>query len=282
MKIILISGLSGSGKTVALNYLEDNGYCCTDNLPAPLLNELPDLHARSGRTEPLGISIDIRSRPDIAALLDTIAKLRSNGHQIDILFLEASDAALMRRFAETRRRHPLSGPSLTLPESLQQERNHLASLRETAYCIDTSTLNSRQLHNHLAQWLPIEKNTLLLSIESFGFKYGAPNADFVFDVRSLPNPFYRSDLRPLNGNDTPIRDFFAQFPDAQNTATDIETFLRRRLPSIRSAGRSYITIAIGCTGGQHRSVYIAAELAKRLQTDWRILLRHRQLNQPAS
>ncbi len=281
MKIILISGLSGSGKTIALNLLEDNGFFCIDNLPLELLPELIQLHSHpSQNNNPLAISIDIRSNLNTHTARETLIALRRAGHQVSILFLEASDAVLLRRFSETRRSHPLARNHITLPESLRREREWLAPLREHAYCIDTSQLTAQQLRQLVAQWIGIDHNRLLVSIVSFGFKHSAPlPADFVFDVRSLPNPYYDPSLRPYNGKDQPIQAFLAAQPLVNEMISDIHRFLTRWLPRIRQENRSYVTIAIGCTGGQHRSVYIAEQLAKQLAHDYQTLVFHRQLSQ---
>ena len=280
MKIILISGLSGSGKTIALNLLEDKGFFCIDNLPLELLPELIQLHSQQRQdNNQLAISIDIRSNLNTHTARETLIALRRAGHQVSILFLEASEAVLLRRFSETRRSHPLLSSHTTLPESLRYEREWLAPLREHAYCIDTSQLTAQQLRQLVAQWIGIDHNRLLVSIVSFGFKHSAPPpADFVFDVRSLPNPYYDPILRPYNGKEQPIQDYLAAQPLVGEMLHDIYHFLHRWLPRIRQENRSYVTIGIGCTGGQHRSVYLAEQLAKKLAHEYQILVRHRQLN----
>lgn len=281
MKIVLISGLSGSGKTVALNLLEDSGFYCVDNLPLVLLPELVQLHEKGSlKTSKLGISIDVRSNLDIEAAQRMIADLRATGHEVEILFLEATEEVLLRRFSETRRSHPLSREYETLPESLQREREWLLPLRNLAYCVDTSKLNAQQLRRTVGQWLGVSRDALLVGIESFGFKHGAMlNADFVFDVRSLPNPYYDPALRPFNGKDKPIQDYLSQQPLVNEMIDDIEHFLCRWLPRMQDESRSYVTVGIGCTGGQHRSVYIAEQLGKRLGAQFQVLVRHRQLNE---
>lgn len=282
MKIVLISGLSGSGKTVALNLLEDSGFYCVDNLPLSLLPDLVALHEdkSSLKTNQLGVSVDVRSHINTDAAREMIAKLRDAGHQVEILFLEASEDVLLRRFSETRRSHPLAKEHSTLLESLQRERDWLRPLRDLAYCVDTSKLNAQQLRRMVSQWLGVSRDALLISIESFGFKYGAMlNADFVFDVRSLPNPYYDPVLRPFNGKDKPIQDFLAAQDLVDEMIGDIERFLRNWLPRIQDESRSYVTVGIGCTGGQHRSVYIAEQLGMRLSDAFQVLVRHRQLGE---
>ena len=277
MKIILISGLSGSGKSVALKQLEDLGYYCVDNLPMDLLPALVARHIDRQDEAKLGVSVDIRSRIDIAQAQMQIQYLRDEGHQVEVLFVEAEESVLVRRFSETRRGHPLSGQNMTLLESLQKERQWLFPLRDLAYCIDTSKMNAQQLRYAVQQWLHIEHRGLLVILESFGFKYGAPsNADFMFDMRSLPNPYYDPDLRPYTGMDQPIQDYLDKQPLAQEMLHDISTFLEHWLPRMQQESRSYVTIAIGCTGGQHRSVYMVEKLAKLLQGRYELLVRHRQ------
>lgn len=278
MKIVLISGLSGSGKSVALKLLEDLGYYCVDNLPMKLLPGLIQYHLDNSEITQLGISVDIRSRIDINEAEEQIKLLRQQGYDVEVLFLEADEGVLIRRFSETRRSHPLSGQTLTLLESLQQERAWLFPLRELAYCIDTSKMNAQQLRYSVQQWLKQERKGLLVILESFGFKYGVPtNVDFLFDMRSLPNPYYDTELRPFNGLDKPIQDYLDQQPAAQEMINDISNFMNRWLPQMQVESRSYVTIGIGCTGGQHRSVYVVEQLAERLKGRYELLVRHRQL-----
>lgn len=280
MKTVLISGLSGAGKSVALAVLEDNGWFCVDNLPLPLLNDLVALHRNDGSAK-LAVSIDIRSKPDAAALRQSIRTLREQGHQVELLFLEADEAILLRRFSETRRRHPLSGSLNTLSENIICEREQMWPLRESAYCIDTSQLQPRQLARRIEAWLNLPQSTLLVSIESFGFKYGAtPHTDFVFDVRSLPNPYYDPQLRPHNGKDAVIQNYLSAQPPVQEMLEDLEHFIGRRLPHLYSENRRYLSIAVGCTGGQHRSVYIVEQLAARLRRHEavQVIVRHNQID----
>lgn len=279
MKIVLISGLSGSGKSVALKLLEDLGYYCVDNMPLEILPELVKYPLERGAEEHLGISVDIRSRISMQKTQNQIALLRELGHEVQLLFLEAAEDVLMRRFSETRRSHPLAGKQLTLMESVRQERDWLFPLRDLAYCIDTSKMNAQQLRYTVLQWLDVQSEGMLVIIESFGFKYGVPtNVDFVFDMRSLPNPYYDPELRPFNGMDKPIQDYLDQQPLAQEMLEDIDHFMNRWLPRMEVESRSYVTIGLGCTGGQHRSVYITERLADRLRSKkYHVLIRHRQL-----
>ena len=278
MKIVLISGLSGSGKSVALKLLEDLGYYCVDNMPLEMLPELVTFHLERGGEEHLGISVDIRSSISLQQTKSQIELLRGLGHEVDLLFLEAAEDVLMRRFSETRRSHPLAGKQLTLLESLRQERDWLFPLRDLAYCIDTSKMNAQQLRYSVLQWLDVHNEGMLVIIESFGFKYGVPtNVDFVFDMRSLPNPYYDPELRPFNGMDKPIQEYLDQQPLAQELLDDIEHFMSRWLPRMAVESRSYVTIGLGCTGGQHPPVYMTERLAERLRGKYHVLIRQRQL-----
>lgn len=279
MKIVLVSGLSGSGKSVALKQLEDLGYYCVDNLPLELLPSLVIYHISCGEITRLAVSVDVRSKIDIELTEKTVNNLRQEGHQVEVMFIEAEESVLVRRFSETRRGHPLSNDhnNLTLLESLRKERVWLSPLRELAYCIDTSKMNAQQLRYTVRQWANIDRQGLLVVLESFGFKYGVPNnVDFIFDMRSLPNPYYNLELRPFNGMDKEIQDYLDQQPLAQEMVDDIQRFLVHWLPRMRQESRSYVTIGIGCTGGQHRSVYVVERLAQRLQSDYEVLVRHRQ------
>lgn len=281
MKIVLISGLSGSGKSIALRLLEDVGFMCVDNLPVEMLPDLVDHYRQGGQTDRLGVSVDIRSRFRLQDLQRFVADLRAQGHTLDILFLTADERVLLRRFSETRRSHPLAHEYQTLLESLAHERRYLQPVQEVAYVLDTSLLSAQQLRQCVQQWLGLPQAALRVVLESFGFKYGAPvSLDFVFDVRFLPNPFYDPALRPFSGLDQPIQDFFAAQPRMAQMVDDIGGFLQRWLPQMQAESRSYVNIGIGCTGGQHRSVYIVEALAQRL-SGYCVLVRHRQLNRAA-
>lgn len=278
MKIVLISGLSGSGKSVALRQMEDSGYFCVDNLPLEMLPALVSYHIERADETELAVSVDVRSGIDIAQAREQIAYLRGLGHRVEVLFVEAEEGMLVRRFSETRRGHPLSNQDMTLLESLKKEREWLFPLKEIAYCIDTSQMNAQQLRQAVRQWLKVERTGLLVILESFGFKYGVPaNADFMFDMRSLPNPYYDLELRAFTGTDRPVRDYLDGQPLVQEMVDDIERFVTHWLPRLEDESRSYVTVAIGCTGGQHRSVYVVEELAGRLQGRYELLIRHRQM-----
>lgn len=294
MRIILITGISGSGKSVALNVLEDAGYYCVDNLPAQFLPELASYLAGQGYTH-LGVATDIRSRESLARLPDTVRRLAAE-HQVQVLFLTANTDALVQRYSETRRRHPLSGrvadtPALpgsadtdaapndtSLIEAIEMERELLSPLAESAHRIDTSNVRTNTLRSWIKELIRGESQQLTLLFESFGFKHGVPSdADMVFDVRSLPNPYYDLALRPLTGRDVPVIDFLQSQPMVLAMAEDIRAYVEKWLPSFIADNRSYLTVAIGCTGGQHRSVFIAERLANYFRAHGNVLVRHREL-----
>src|ERR1700687_2324615 len=272
MRIVLITGISGSGKSVALNALEDAGYYCVDNLPPRFLPALAHYLAGGGQ-ERLAVAIDARS----SALLDEmpgIIRDLSSEHDVRVLFLNASTQALIQRFSETRRRHPLSGSPAhdadvglltSLEEAIERERELVANLAEFGHQIDTSNLRANVLRAWVKRFIEQETAGLTLMFESFGFKRGVPlDADFVFDVRALPNPYYDHRLRPLTGRDQAVIEYLDALPIVHEMIGDIHAFVLKWLPRFREDNRSYLTVAIGCTGGQHRSVFIADTLAARL------------------
>src|SRR5487761_2157173 len=260
MQLVLISGLSGSGKSVALNVLEDSGYYCVDNLPVALVVPLLESLSGSGH-EHVALSMDARSGASVRELPQTVAALKKKGVDVRLLFLEAKDETLIKRFSETRRRHPLSQGGLTVAESIARERELLDDIGEFGHHVDTSELSPNTLRSWIKNLVEADRSRLTLLFESFGYKQGIPlDADFVFDVRCLPNPYYDQSLRPLTGRDAPVIDFLEGTPAAQQMYSDICSFVERWLPSFISDNRSYLTIAIGCTGGQHRSVYISEKL----------------------
>ncbi len=291
MNLVLVSGLSGSGKSVALRHLEDMGYYCVDNLPANLLEPLIS-EMRATTYPKLAISIDARSSADFEKLHEHIIEMRTQGREVHSVFLTASDIALIQRFSETRRRHPLSREITvqdtdqtdnTLKDSIALERTRLMPLISVSAVIDTSTLKARQLQHYLQEILQLTNVGLTVLFQSFGFKHGLPvDADFVFDARCLPNPYYDVALRPLTGLDAPVQAFLQAQSDTGMLIDDIEQFIQRWLPKFEQDDRSYLTVAIGCTGGQHRSVYIAQTLAQRmvqsgLRQKNQVLVRHRGL-----
>ncbi|KMN36925.1 MULTISPECIES: RNase adapter RapZ [unclassified Chromobacterium] len=276
MRLILISGLSGSGKSVALRALEDAGFYCVDNLPATMLHEAMSLYADYGY-EQIAISVDTRSGPSLGALPAEMEKLKAQGVDVRLLFLEATAATLVKRFSETRRRHPLSGADVTVEESIGLEQEMLAEIMELGTRIDTSELSANALRSWVRELVDADSSRLTLIFESFGFKHGLPqDADFVFDVRCLPNPYYDPQLRPFTGRDQPIIDFFQHTPAVQQMVTDIQQMVAKWLPCFSMENRSYLTIAVGCTGGQHRSVYIIEQLSRLFAAE-QVLVRHRQL-----
>ncbi|HYN11445.1 MAG TPA: RNase adapter RapZ [Burkholderiales bacterium] len=276
MQLILVSGLSGSGKTIALHVLEDGGYYCVDNLPANLLLEVVDFLAEAGHDR-VAVSIDARSAA-LAALPEHLARLRSRGFDCRVLYLEANAPALLRRFSETRRRHPLSGQGLTLPEAIERERAMLAGVAALGQRIDTSELQPRVLQNWIRDILGIGAGTLTLLFESFAYRDGIPlDADWVLDARMLANPHYDPQLRPFTGRDEPVMDYLGRDEAVQRWLEDMRAMLARWLPEILRENRSYVSVAIGCTGGRHRSVYLAEQLAQAFRADWRVLVRHRGL-----
>ena len=276
MQIVLISGLSGSGKSIALNVLEDSSYFVVDNLPATLLPQLVS-HLRSVGYARVAVAVDVRSGVSIAALPAQVRALRDIVDDLRFIFLEARDDALIARFSETRRRHPLAEEGVSLEEAIRRERDALAEIAELGHRIDTSDLHPNTLRAWVKDFIQIEASEgLTLMFQSFGFKYGIPlDADLVFDVRCLPNPHYDLNLRPLTGRDQPVIDFLRRIPEVGRMAEDIRTFVANWLPAYVRDNRSYLTVAIGCTGGQHRSVYLAEWLARKFEDRVRVIVRHR-------
>jgi len=287
MRIVLITGISGSGKSVALHVLEDAGYFCVDNLPPALLCDLVDTRIREGASV-LAVATDARSADSLATLRTDIDRLRDDGHDVKVFFLTASNEALITRFSETRRSHPLShrllpgrNPTdrMTLSECIAVEREMLSDVQEIAHVIDTSQLSSNKLRRWIKGLVDIERSPLTLLFQSFAFKHGLPlDADLVFDVRMLPNPHYDATLRPLTGRDDPVIEFLASYDEVAEMLADIRGFVEKWLPSFKVDNRSYLTVAIGCTGGQHRSVYIAEQLARHFRPSEQVVCRHRQLD----
>lgn len=276
MQLVLVSGLSGSGKSIALNVLEDAGYYCVDNLPATLLLETVDWLAESGQ-ERVAVSIDARSGA-LPALPEHLSRLAERGVDCRVLYLEANAETLLRRFSETRRRHPLAGTGLTLPEAIERERSLLARVAPLGQRIDTSDLQPRVLQNWIRDLLAIGAGTLTLVFESFSYRDGLPlDADWVLDARMIANPHYDPQLRPYTGRDAPVAEFLSRDASAQRWLADVRQLLERWLPEIVRENRSTVCVAIGCTGGRHRSVYLAEQLASAFRGGWRVLLRHRQL-----
>ena len=277
MQITLITGLSGSGKSVALHVLEDHGLYCVDNLPVSVLPPLvADLQAQ-GQPR-VAIGIDVRSGDTLASLPAEVARLKDAAHDVRVVYLEANDDTLVARFSETRRRHPLSDGSRTLEECIAREREILESVGELGHRIDTSRLSANALRQRVLEVIGMEGSQLTLLFESFAFKHGLPrDADLVFDVRCLPNPHYDPRLRPLTGRDPEVVAFLDAEPEAVRMLAHIRGFVADWLPSYVRDNRSYLTVAVGCTGGQHRSVYLVEQLARAFAADLRVLKRHREL-----
>ena len=278
MEMILISGLSGSGKSVALNLLEDSGYYCVDNLPVDMLAVLVGILQQED-TSKVAVAIDARSGQGIAQLPQKLELLRQQGVRLTVLFLQANDETLLKRYSETRRRHPLGEAGQTLDEAIRAERRLLDPVSDLGHRIDTSSLKANGLRDWVRQFIVAEPgNGLTLMFESFGFKHGIPlDADLVFDVRCLPNPHYDPALRPLTGKDAPVAEFLEGEAEVREMREDIARFVGKWLPSYIRDNRNYLTVAIGCTGGQHRSVFIAEWLARHFADQARVLVRHRTL-----
>jgi UPF0042 nucleotide-binding protein len=320
VQLFLISGLSGSGKSIALKVLEDSGYYCVDNLPADLLAALVEHLQRAGYRN-IAVSIDVRSANSVQRLPPLLAQIKqqgvdgitrfaqasgagmppphllpqsagyaSNVSKVDVhvLFLDAQTDTLVKRFSETRRLHPLSDATLlthdktarTLPECVSYERELLTEISDIAHHIDTTELNANALRAWIKQFIKLDRARLTLLFQSFGYKHGIPlDADLVFDVRCLPNPHYNPELQPLTGRDPAVIEFLENTPSAQDMFGDIRDFVERWLPSFVADNRNYLTVAIGCTGGQHRSVYLAEKLARHFEHQQQVLVRHRELTQ---
>ncbi|HEX5047907.1 MAG TPA: RNase adapter RapZ [Gammaproteobacteria bacterium] len=274
MRLIIVSGLSGSGKSVALHVLEDLGFYCIDNIPVALLHSFVDeiLPRRDAAFEKVGLGLDARNRPsDIADIPALIAKLRGDGVECDIIFLKADDQTLLSRFSETRRKHPLTDRDTSLAEAIAKERELLGPVINSAeLVIDTTGMTVYELREQIRERVGLRApGTLSILIESFGYKHGLPaSADFVFDVRCLPNPYWEPTLRPLNGKDYPVRRFLDEQPVVQEMVDAIVKFLEEWIPRYQDFQRSYLTVAIGCTGGMHRSVYVAEAVARRLSATY--------------
>jgi UPF0042 nucleotide-binding protein len=283
MRIVLVTGMSGSGKSVAIRLLEDAGYYCIDNLPARFVRDVCALLESTDHSN-VALSVDSRSEASLDDVPGIIAALRDAGHDVRVLFLTASNTALVQRFSETRRRHPMSlrvrpeGAEATLTESIERERELLAPLVEVGHVIDTSDLHPNTLRQWVREFTGTPPSALVLAFESFAFKQGVPvAADFVFDVRNLPNPHYDPRLRLLTGRDAAVITYLERIAEATAMLDDIAGFIGKWLPSFVADNRHYLTVAIGCTGGRHRSVYMVEQLARRFARHDGVLVRHRAL-----
>jgi RNase adapter protein RapZ len=283
LEVILITGMSGSGKSVALHALEDAGFYCVDNLPPELLASFIELE-KQHKVERVAIAIDVRSATSLPLVPRQLAQLREEGIRVKTIFLDANTETLVHRFSETRRNHPLSSSQTNdqrraLTDAIEMERELLAQLREDSHVIDSSLIRSTQLQSYIKQLITTPATQLTLVFESFGFKRGIPlDADYVFDVRMLPNPHYEPLLRPLTGRDAPVAEFLKAQSDVLTMLKQIQDFVAHWLPALAKDHRSYVTVAIGCTGGQHRSVFLAEELAKHFAAHYNTLRRHREMD----
>jgi len=282
LQLVLITGMSGSGKSVALAALEDAGFYCVDNLPPELLEAFVNLQ-KGARNQKVAVAIDVRSATALPGLPARLENLVNSGVNMTSLFLDATDDTLVRRFSETRRGHPLSTQGSTqddhgLLEAIRLERDLLAELRERALVVDTSLLRPARLLSQIKEMVDNAQQGMTLVFESFAFKRGIPmDADYVFDVRMLPNPHYDPVLRQLTGRDQAVIDFLADLAEVQTMCTHITAFLEHWLPQLLKDHRSYVTVAIGCTGGQHRSVYLVETLTHAFSKRWQAKSRHREL-----
>jgi len=281
LRVVLITGISGSGKSVALRMLEDASFTCVDNLPVRFLAEFIAISRDEG-IERVAIAIDARSPGQLAELPDVITALRAMGTSLRAVFLDADNETLVQRYSESRRRHPLTdrlqrgGKAPSLNDCIALERELLAPMRDQEHVIDTSDLTPGQLRAWIQDLIQADRPALVLTFESFAYKRGVPrDADLVFDVRCLPNPYYDRDLRPLTGRDAPVAVWLAEYEIVGQMIDDITDYLHRWLPQYTLDTRNYLTVAIGCTGGQHRSVYVVEQLALRFADHKPLLVRHR-------
>ena len=288
LELVLITGMSGSGKSVALHALEDAGYYCVDNLPPPLLLDFIALQTGE-RSARVAIAMDVRSAKGLPLVPTQLDKLRAQGIGIKTLFLDANTDTLVRRYSETRRKHPLSQTDTqpgderrALADAIELERSLLADIRAHSYVIDSSMIRSAQLQAHVKSLITAPVAQLTLVFQSFSFKRGVPSdADFVFDVRMLPNPHYEAQLRVLTGRDAPVAAFLRTQPEVLRMEQQISDFLDSWMGTLVLDHRSYVTVAIGCTGGQHRSVYLVEQLVAHFAPHWVTLKRHRELQREA-
>ena len=288
LELVLITGMSGSGKSVALHALEDAGYYCVDNLPPPLLMDFIALQSGEYSTR-VAIAMDVRSAKGLPLVPAQLDKLRAQGIGVKTLFLDANTDTLVRRYSETRRKHPLSQTDTqpgderrALADAIELERSLLADIRAHSYVIDSSMIRSAQLQAHVKSLITAPVAQLTLVFQSFSFKRGVPSdADFVFDVRMLPNPHYEAQLRVLTGRDAPVAAFLRTQPEVLRMEQQISDFLDGWMGALVLDHRSYVTVAIGCTGGQHRSVYLVEQLAAHFAPHWVTLKRHRELQRQA-
>jgi RNase adapter protein RapZ len=277
MKLFIFTGLSGSGKSVALRTLEDLGFYCIDNLPIQLLDACIETLMKQGYSN-VAISLDIRNPSFLGVLPEEVRNVSNQGVEVKIVFLDASNETLLRRYSETRRPHPLSNDKTTLVESIEAERKLLESLKINATHIDTSRLTPQQLKNQVRGLIENKHYQLQLILQSFGFKHGIPlDTDFTFDVRCLPNPFYEDELKQLSGIDSRVAEYLNRSANTLKMIDDIHQLISRWLPLFIDEGRVTLSVSVGCTGGQHRSVYVVEQLENKFKQNYGTLMRHRDL-----
>ncbi len=276
MLIVMVTGLSGAGKSTALRALEDIQFYCVDNLPLPLVPGLVELMAPLGIGE-VALSVDARQHMFLGSYRDIVISLRADGHRVDVLFLEAPDDVLLRRYSETRRRHPLSGDELS--DGIHRDRESLALLREDAVVVNSGPLNVHELKAIIQERYGRTAGTLAVTLQSFGYKHGVPaDSDLVFDVRFLPNPYFVGELSAGDGREPKVAEFVLGSALGAQLVGELERFLRFTLPNFAREGKLYLTVAVGCTGGRHRSVAVVEELYRRLGGEWDVVVRHRDLH----
>ena len=280
MQLILISGLAGAGKSTALHILEDSGYNCIDNLPPPMLIQLVEMYSITQNNKKVAVSVDTRSYSLLRQLPTTIQKLHELGIKIKIIFLDARPDVLIKRFSETRRKHPLSDDKKTIIDCITEEQELLSIMSTLAHKIDTSDLSANELRTIVKQFVDADYSQLNIVVQSFGFKYGLPiDSDYVFDVRCLPNPHYDKKICDFNGTEAPIINFLAKQEKVQLMIKDIYNLINNWLTEFSRDNRNYLTISIGCTGGKHRSVYISECLANLIRhSGYKTIIRHRHIN----
>ena len=277
MDLLLIVGVSGSGKSVAITALEDSGYYAVSNLPVTQLAGLL-AHLKAARQERAAIVLDVKTDPGVADIAQAIEAARREGWTVRFLYLDAKTDTLVKRFSETRRRHPFSNDQRTLTEAIEFERERLADARPLGYSIDTSDLSAAALRSCIKDFISVDPSKLTLLFQSFGFKHGVPlDADLVFDVRCLPNPHYEPELAVKSGVDPEVIEYLERQPEAGRMYSDIYHFVASWLPDYARDNRNYLTVAIGCTGGRHRSVYLVERLARAFAGRYQVLTRHREL-----
>ena len=277
MDLMLIGGVSGSGKSVALAAFEDAGYYAVNNLPVAMLEETASYLEQAGQ-ERVAVALDVKTGPGLPGLADAMAGLSQRGWQVRLLYLDATVETLVKRFSETRRRHPFSSGDRTLTEAIEYERDLLAHARQLGTTFDTSELPAASLRGWIKDFVSVDASQITLQVESFGFKHGVPlDADLVFDARCLPNPHYEPALSPLTGQHPDVVAFLEAIPEVERMYGDIYHFVASWLPDYARDNRNYLTVAIGCTGGQHRSVYLVERLAQAFSPRYQVLVRHREL-----